>query len=127
MTTIEMTQLSAYNESIRHDVPGLVDELRRTLGAKLVAYIAGVTETRAVREWAEGTRKPSPSAVQTLRLAYRIVRLIEQSEGAGIVAPWFQGMNPQLGDRSPARVLRDDPTEQAHAAVLSAANLFVGA
>ncbi len=60
MTTIEMTQLSAYNESIRHDVPGLVDELRRTLGAKLVAYIAGVTETRAVREWAEGTRKPSP-------------------------------------------------------------------
>lgn len=127
MTMIETTSLSAYNDSIRHDVPGLVDELRRVLGARLVAYIAGVGETRAVREWAEGERKPSPKAEQTLRLAYRIVRLIDQSEGPGVVAPWFQGMNPRLGDESPARVLREEPTEQAHAAVLAAANLFVGA
>lgn len=125
--TIEMTQLRAYNESIRQGVPSLVDELRRVLGAKLVAYIAGVRETRAVRDWIDGTRKPSPNAVQTLRLTYRIVRLVEQSEGTGVVAPWFQGMNPQLGDRSPARVLHEDRTEQAHLAVLNAANLFVGA
>jgi len=126
-TTIATTQLTAYNESIRQDVPQLVDELRTMLGAKLVAFIAGVHETRAVREWVEGTRKPSPNAVQTLRLTYRIARLIDQSEGAGVVAPWFQGMNPQLGDRSPARVLREDRTEQGHAAVLNAANIFIGA
>lgn len=125
--TIETTQLQAYNDSIRQGVPGLIDELRRVLGAKLVAYIAGVGETRAVRDWADGTRKPSPNAVQTLRLTYRIVRLVGQSEGAAVVAAWFQGMNPQLGDRSPARVLHEDRTEQAHLAVLNAANTFVGA
>jgi len=127
MTTIETTQLRAYNEAIRHDVPSLVDELRSMLGAKLVAYIAGVGETRAVREWADGIRKPSPGTAQTLRLAYRIARLIEQSEGAGVVPSWFQGMNPQLGDKSPARVLHENRTEQGHLAILNAANAFVGA
>ncbi|WEG08619.1 antitoxin VbhA family protein [Microbacterium horticulturae] len=40
--------------------PEIVDDLRKSLGAKLVAYIAGLSETRTVREWVEGSRKPSP-------------------------------------------------------------------
>jgi hypothetical protein len=36
----------------------VVAELRDLPGARLVAYLAGVTETRAVREWAEGIRTP---------------------------------------------------------------------
>jgi len=41
-------------------VPEIVDDLRKALAAKLVAYIAGVSETRTVREWAEATRRPTP-------------------------------------------------------------------
>ena len=33
-----------------------VGELRDILSGRLVAYIAGVTEARAVNEWAEGIR-----------------------------------------------------------------------
>jgi hypothetical protein len=125
--TIEATRLEAYNESIRHGVPSIVTDLRARLGAKLVAYIANVTETRAVRAWAEGERAPSPNTERRLRLAYMVTVLIDRSEGEGVAATWFQGMNPQLGDRSPARVLHDDRTDEAMARVLSAAKGFVGA
>lgn len=124
---IGTTELRAYNDSIRHAVPEIVDDLRVALGAKLVAYIAGVTETRTVREWAEAGRRPSPSAEERLRLAHRIATLIGQSEGEAVVPTWFQGMNPQLGDRSPARVLREDGFDEAGPRVLAAANAFVGA
>ena len=126
-TLIEKTQLNAFDVSIRTGIEQIVDGLRQILGAKLVAYIAGVSETRAVREWAEGERTPSPTAEQHLRVVFRIVRLIEQGEGSGVAATWFQGMNPLLGDKSPARVLREDRTEEARAAVVSAANAVVGA
>ena len=49
------------------------------------------------------------------------------SEGEAIVPTWFQGMNPQLGDRSPARVLREGRFDEEGARVLAAANAFVGA
>lgn len=126
-TTVATTGLKAYNDSIKHTVPQIVDDLRRALGAKLVAYIAGVTETRTVREWAEAGRRPSPVAVERLRLTHRVVTLIGQSEGEAVVPTWFQGMNPHLGDRSPARVLHEDAFEDAGPRVLAAANAFVGA
>ena len=107
-------------------VPEIVDDLRKALGAKLVAYIAGVSETRTVREWAEATRRPTPAAEDRLRLTHRVVTLISQSEGEAIVPTWFQGLNPQLGDRSPARVLHEDSFDEAGARVLAAANAFVG-
>ena len=108
-------------------VPEIVDDLRKALGAKLVAYIAGVSETRTVREWAEATRRPTPAAEDRLRLTHRVVTLISQSEGEAIVPTWFQGMNPQLGDRSPARVLHEDRFGEAATRVLAAANALVGA
>ena len=121
------TELKAYNDSIKHAIPQIVDELRTALGAKLVAYIAGVTETRTVREWVETSRRPSPTAADRLRLTHRIATLIAMSEGEAVVPTWFQGMNPHLGDRSPARVLHEDPFEEAAPRVLAAANAFVGA
>jgi len=58
-------------------VPEIVDDLLVALGAKLVAYIAGVSETRTVREWAEAARRPTPAALDRLRLAHRVVTLGE--------------------------------------------------
>lgn len=117
--------LNSSNDSIRRTVPEIVDDLRIALGAGLVAFIAGVTKARTVREWAEAVGRPTPAAEGRLRLAHRIVTLIAESEA--IVPTWFQGMNPQLGDRSPARVLREDSFDEAGAQVLAAANAFVGA
>lgn len=126
-TTVAPAGVKAYNDSIMHTGPQIVDELRGALGAKLVAYIAGVTETRTVREWVDASRRPAPTAEKRLRLAHRIVTLISQSEGGTVVPTWFQGMNPHLGDRSPARVLREDDIDDAGPQVIAAANAFVGA
>ena len=124
--TIARSELAAFNDSIRLTIPRIVDDLRNSLGAKLVAYLAGVSETRTVREWAEATRQPAKTAEERLRLTHRIVTFMAQSEGEAVVSTWFQGMNPHLGDRSPARVLHEDPFETAGPKVLAAANAFVG-
>ena len=53
--------LDAYNNAMTMSTAELVTALRDLLGAKLVAYLGRVKETRAVRQWAEGTRtSPTP-------------------------------------------------------------------
>jgi len=103
----------------------LVKDLRDLLGAKLVAYVAGVRETRAVRQWAEGTRRiQDPAVEQRLRLAYQATQIIAERDDAAVAQAWLQGLNPQLDDRSPARLLRDGDIDEVGATVLAAARSF---
>lgn len=103
----------------------LVKALRDLLGAKLVAYLGGVRETRAVRQWAEGTRSVQDKTDERrLRLAYQVATLIAERDSAGVVQAWFQGLNPQLEDRSPARLLREGELDEVGPLVLSAARAF---
>jgi len=117
--------LRGYEESLRLTPAEIVAGLRDTLGAKLVAYLGGVHETRAVREWAEGSRAPSAQVVQRLRTAFYVMALLRDREAASTVASWFQGMNPELEDTAPARVLREQDLAVAGPAVLAAARSFV--
>jgi hypothetical protein len=41
-----------------------------------------------------------------------------------VVAAWFQGMNPRLGDVAPARLLREAELDVAGPRVLAAARAF---
>lgn len=99
-------------------------ELREILGAKLVAYLGSVKETRAVRQWADGERRPSADVLQRLRDAYHVAALLHERDAAPVVQAWFMGMNPQLDDVPPARLLREGRLEDAGPAVLSAARAF---
>jgi hypothetical protein len=102
-----------------------VSELRDLLGAKLVAYLGGVKETRAVRQWAEGTREVSGSEdLRRLRLAYQAAKLISARDTPAVVQAWFQGLNPVLEDRSPVRVLREGDLDEVGPRVLAAARQF---
>ena len=93
--------LDAFERSVRLPVPQLVTELRDLLGAKLVAYLGGVRETRAVRQWADGERGLQDRVdEQRLRLAHQVASLIAEKDTPGVVQAWFQGLNPQLDDRS---------------------------
>jgi hypothetical protein len=103
----------------------LVTALREILGAKLVAYIGGVKETRAVRQWAEGSRKiASRDDVERLRVAYRAARMINVRDKTQVVQAWFQGLNPFLDDVSPARLLRDGDVATDGPRVIAAARQF---
>ena len=57
MLTSARPDLDAYNTALSMSTAELVSALRGLLGAKLVAYLGKVKETRAVRQWAEGTRQ----------------------------------------------------------------------
>ena len=117
--------LDAYAEATRTPLPELVVALRDLLGARLVAYLGGVTETRAVREWAQSSRGiQDPEVVRRLRLAFRAARLITVRDTPEVAQAWFQGLNPQLEDRSPASVLRDGAVVEVGAEVLAAARAF---
>jgi len=120
----QMPDLAAYERSARLPFPEVVKQLSDLLGAKLVAYVAGVRETRAVREWGAGKREARDPIPQRLRLALQVAMLIARSDSPSVVQAWFQGLNPQLEDRSPARLLREGDLDTVGPEVLSAARAF---
>jgi len=123
--TTGQPELAAYNEAVGMSAAELVMALRELLGAKLVAYLGGVKETRAVRQWAEGTRKiGNPGDVERLRVAYRAARVVNVRDNTAVVQAWFQGLNPFLDDVSPARLLRDGDVEVEGPRVIAAARQF---
>ncbi|GAA1681282.1 hypothetical protein GCM10010977_32390 [Citricoccus zhacaiensis] len=128
MTTAPLTPrvgLEASANASRLEIPEIVSGLREILGARLVAYLGGVKETRTVREWVEGKRSPSSDLVRRrLRDAYQVAAMLNEVDAPGVVQAWFTGMNPQLGDRAPARLLRDGGPEAA-TEVLGAARAFI--
>ena len=125
MLTSAKPDLDAYNNAMSMTTAQLATALRDLLGAKLVAYLGRVKETRAVRQWAEGTRSiANPADVDRLRVAYRAAAVITARDSEQVAQAWFQGLNPLLDDRSPARVLRDGDLEEVGPQVLTAARQF---
>ena len=120
-TEIEML---AYREAMSLDVPALVNGLNDLLGARLVAYIGSVKETRAVRQWASRERAPSQAVIRRLRDAYQIARVLTETNHSEVVQAWFQGMNPVLEGTPPARLLRDSESDETAHRVLLAARSF---
>lgn len=117
--------LAAYNEAARMSQPELVTALRDLLGAKLVAYLGKVKETRAVRQWADGTRTiGNDGDVERLRIAYRAARMITERDEPAVAQVWFQGLNPILDDRPPALLLREGELGEVGPQVLAAARQF---
>ena len=117
----------AHDRAYRLSIVEVVSELREVLGSKLVAYIAGVSETRAVREWADGDREPRHPVPERLRLTLYVVETLRTRDTTDVARAWIQGLNPRLGDRSPARLLRDGDVEGVGPKVLAAARAFVAA
>lgn len=126
MTTAPRPDLATYEAMLRMDDADLARGVRDLLGATLTAYIAGVDETRTVRDWAEGTRAIGISAVRSrLQTAYRAACLIADRNSPRVAQAWFQGLNPALDDVAPARMLLEaDGQDDAGARVLAAARQF---
>jgi len=117
--------LAAYELAARVEFPVLVTELSELLGPKLVASIAGVHEARAVRQWSTGERKARAPIPGRLRLAFQVAWLIAQHDSPSVARAWFQGLNPQLDDRSAVRLLREGELDEVGPQILSAARAFV--
>lgn len=106
--------------------PELVTALCDVLGAKLVAYLSSVGDTRTVRAWADPTdpRSPPDDVVDRLRIAHQAAVLLGQKDSAPVIQAWFQGRNPHLDDFAPARLIRKGGTTITGTTVLAAARAF---
>jgi hypothetical protein len=118
-------ELDAHRQVLTLDDPIVVKELSQLIGPKLVAYIGGVTETRAVTGWMEGSRVPRGDTMARLRLTLQVVLVIAEHDSPRIAQSWLRGLNPQLDDRSPARLLREGDLGETGPLVLAAVRAFV--
>ena len=116
---------AAHTLAVRATFPEVVQTLRDLLGPQLAAYLGSVRETRAVHQWADGAREPSAAVQQRLRVALQVAAMLAEAESPRIAQAWLQGLNPQLDDRSPARLLRDGDLDEVGPAVIGAARAFL--
>ncbi|WP_100524917.1 hypothetical protein [Mycobacteroides abscessus] len=128
MDPVDTPDLAAYRQIIAMGTPELVAALAEQLGLRLTAYLGRVEETRTVRQWSEGTREITNNRdADRLRLALHVATMMGFRESADVVRAWFQGLNPFLGDVSPARMLREGDLAVVGPRILAAARQFRGA
>jgi hypothetical protein len=116
--------LRAHKESLSLEFPELVARLVAMIGRKLTAYIAGVKDTRTVDGWTTGV-KPYGDVEPRLRFAFQLVRTLSDHDSPRVVQAWLTGLNPELGDRVPLRLLRDGKLETVGPELLGAARAFI--
>lgn len=116
--------LAAHREAITLAWPELVTQLTEVLGRKLTAYIANLKDVRGLDRWIEGTQ-PYGNVEERLRLAYQVVRTLQEHDSPRVVQAWFTGVNPELGDRVPLRLLREGDLTAVAPLILGAARAFI--
>ena len=116
--------LAAHREATTISFAVLVRELSDLIGKKLTAYIGGAKDVRAVDRWIEGTA-PYKDAEERLRFAFRVVKTLSNPEHPHVVQAWLTGLNPELNDRVPIRLLREGKLEAVGPEILAAAHAFL--
>ena len=116
--------LIAHREALSLDLPTLVERLAKMMGKKLTAYVGSVSDVRAVDRWMSGTA-PYKETDSRLRLTYHVARMLSDHCGTRVVQAWLTGLNPELGDRSPARLLREGKIDEEGPKILDAARSFI--
>jgi hypothetical protein len=116
-------ELSVHERALRLPTSELVRQMVDVIGRKLTAYIGGVKDVRAVDRWIAGSEVYG-DAEQRLRFAFQVVWTLREHDSPKVVQAWLTGVNPELGDRVPLRLLRENDIHAVAPAVLSAARAF---
>jgi hypothetical protein len=116
--------LAAHRESLRLPTTEIVSQLVAILGRKLTAYIGRVKDVRAVDRWMAGGEIYG-DAEQRLRFAFQVARTLREQDTPSVVQAWMTGVNPELGDRVPLRLMRDGDLNTVGSEVLRAARAFL--
>jgi hypothetical protein len=106
MPDLSLASREAHRQTTETSIEQITNFLEEVLGRKLVAALAGVADPKAVGRWASGERSPRPAAVEKLRVAYQVFRLLLAEDSKHTIRAWFIGLNPQLNDESPVMVIR---------------------
>lgn len=108
----------ALREATRYpELRDLVRRLNGFLGCTLVSALAGSSEPRQAREWADyDSPGPNPDATERLRTAYESWQRVAEVEGEAVARAWFVSANPWIADESPVHAIRHGRLEAVSAA-----------
>jgi len=112
--------LAAHRRATTAEFPEIVEELVAIIGRKLTAYIASIKDARAIDRWMRNA-VPQKGVEQRLRLAYQVAAMLASSDSHAVVQGWLMGLNPELNDQLPIRLLRDGDLEVDGRRLLGAA------
>lgn len=103
----------AYAATARMGIREVVRQLNHSLGATLVAALAGSKDAKIVYRWArDDGPEPRPESQARLLLAHRAWVAVSQDEGDDVARLWFVGANPWLGEISPIEAISQDRAEE---------------
>jgi hypothetical protein len=122
--SIPRPDLSAHREALRLPVAVLTGKLVGMIGRKLTAYVGGVRDVRAVDRWMNGSDLYGDAEAR-LRFAYQVVRMLSEREEPKVIQAWLTGLNPELGDRVPLRLMRESDLESVASEIMGAARAFM--
>jgi hypothetical protein len=107
-----------HHQATNAPIRGIAGLLQELLSRRLTAFIAGVADGKTVTRWATGEVKPIRDDKLELRLrtTYEIAPLLLTADAAQTAKAWFIGLNPHLGDTSPAEAIREGRLREALAA-----------
>lgn len=113
-------------EAATSKMPKIADFLQAALGQKLTAYVAGLTDPKAVGAWIRGENDPRQPADMRLRYAYQVVRMLVEAYDAETAKAWLFGANTRLNDEAPAYLLRNAKTVGDLRQLVPTARAFAG-
>jgi hypothetical protein len=116
--------LFAHREALRLPATAVVAKLVEIVGRKLTAYIGGVKDARAVDRWIVGGEIYG-DAESRLRFAFQVARTLSEHDSPAVAQAWLTGVNPELGDRVPLRLMRENEIDEVASAILSAMRAYL--
>ena len=102
--------LAGHRDALLLPIPEIVKQLGGLIGRKLTAYVGGVRNVRVVERWMNG-RELYCDAEQRLRFAFQLIRMLAEREELTVIQSWPTGLNPELSDRVPLRLMRENDLE----------------
>jgi hypothetical protein len=126
MATVSVPRpdLDARREALRLPIAAIVEKLIGIIGRKLTAYVGGVRDVRAADRWMSGGELYG-DAEKRLRFAFQLDRMLSEKEAPKVIQAWLMGLNPELGDRVPLRLMRENDLETVAPEIMGAARAFL--
>ncbi|RJT91551.1 hypothetical protein D6T64_01585 [Cryobacterium melibiosiphilum] len=92
--------------------------LQAQLGQVLLGVIVG-KNARTLARWAHAKVRPPQASEKLLRDTFQVLEILCSVHSSDVARAWFMGMNPELGDASPAEALSEGRSRQVMAAARS--------
>ncbi|TFB59628.1 hypothetical protein [Cryobacterium sp. Sr3] len=113
---------AAHERSVGLSVAEIAAVLQAQLGQALLGVIVG-KNARTLARWAHAAVRPPHASEKLLRDTFQVLEILSSVHSPDVARAWFMGMNPELGDASPAEALSEGRSREVMAAARSYVDL----